>query len=226
MGASPRRGAAHGGIGLQTPTTAAAGRRPGLRAHIVALVAAALLPAFAVGAIAVAAAVDSYGRAFEDRLGAPPRRWRSAMGSEIETHLAALGALATARELDGGAAGARPIRPTSPTSTPAPGRWRTASAAAVFLIGRDGTQALHTDFPPGSPRRSAPARSWTACSRRRHGVTDLMVGRVHRPHPGAGLRAGGPRRAGGRRPRQRLGVGAAVGPARPAGVPRRRVRQP
>ena len=38
--------------------TAAPGRS--LRAHIVALVASALLPAFAVGALAVGAAVDSY----------------------------------------------------------------------------------------------------------------------------------------------------------------------
>jgi len=40
----------------------------GLRAHIVALVASALLPAFAVGAIAVAAAVSNSRQAFDDRL--------------------------------------------------------------------------------------------------------------------------------------------------------------
>ncbi|CAA9284910.1 MAG: Uncharacterized corrinoid protein, partial [uncultured Acetobacteraceae bacterium] len=162
---------------MPTPIGDGAARRRGLRTHIVALVAAALIPAFAVGAIAVAAAVDSYGRAFEDRLEDTAAALASAMGSEIETHLAALGALATARELDGGASvGA------AADLAGFHGRARPVAdglGTRMFLIGRDGRQALHTDFPPGEapPIRASPIVD-RVFETGRYGVTDLMVGRV------------------------------------------------
>ena len=84
---------------VPSPATQAAKCR-GLRTHLVALVAAALLPAFAVGAIAVAAAVDNYRRAFEHRLESTARALASAVDTEIAGSLLALSTLATARTLD------------------------------------------------------------------------------------------------------------------------------
>src|SRR3954464_9662078 len=77
-------------------------RLAGLRAHIVALVAASLLPAFAVGAIAVWAAVGSYRQAFDDRLEGTAKALASAVEAEITSHTLALATLATARDLDRG----------------------------------------------------------------------------------------------------------------------------
>src|SRR3954462_997726 len=77
-------------------------RLDGLRAHIIALVAASLLPAFAVGAIAVWAAVGSYRQAFDDRLESTAKALASAVESEIASHTLALATLATARDLDRG----------------------------------------------------------------------------------------------------------------------------
>src|SRR3954471_5880069 len=74
----------------------------GLRAHIIALVAASLLPAFAVGAIAVWAAVGSYRQAFDDRLEGTAKALASAVETEIASHTLALATLATARGLDRG----------------------------------------------------------------------------------------------------------------------------
>src|SRR4051812_3859665 len=74
----------------------------GLRIHIVALVAASLLPAFAVGAIAVWAAVGSYRQAFDDRLEGTAKALASAVETEIASHTLALATLATARGLDRG----------------------------------------------------------------------------------------------------------------------------
>src|SRR3954471_4734359 len=74
----------------------------GLRAHIAALVVASLLPAFAVGAIAVWAAIGSYRQAFDHRLEGPARALASAVETEIASHTLALSTLATARSLDRG----------------------------------------------------------------------------------------------------------------------------
>ena len=85
---------------MPTPTTPAV-KGQGLRAHIVALVASVLLPAFAVGALAVGAAVDSYRRAFEDRLEGTAGALASAVDAEIDTYVVALSTLALSRDLDG-----------------------------------------------------------------------------------------------------------------------------
>src|SRR3954466_16039747 len=84
---------------LSAPVRAKLG---GLRAHIIALVAAALLPAFAVGAIAVWAAVGTYRQAFDDRLESTAKALASAVEAEIASHPPPLSTLATARDLDPG----------------------------------------------------------------------------------------------------------------------------
>jgi PAS domain S-box-containing protein len=66
----------------------------------VALVAAALLPAFAVGAIALGAAVRGYRATFDDRLTATARALASAVDAEIGSHVVALSTLAVSRGLD------------------------------------------------------------------------------------------------------------------------------
>src|SRR4051794_36912020 len=86
----------------QAPPAATGATMRGLQAHIVALVAAALLPAFAVGAISVWAAVGSYREAFDDRLQATAKALASAVETEVASHFLALSTLATARDLDPG----------------------------------------------------------------------------------------------------------------------------
>src|SRR5918997_313845 len=79
--------------GVATRNTADAKGR-GLRAHIVALVASALLPAFAVAGVAVWTAVASYQRAFDERLRDTSRTLALAVDREIDAHIAGLTALA------------------------------------------------------------------------------------------------------------------------------------
>ncbi|MFC7538240.1 hypothetical protein ACFQU2_00645 [Siccirubricoccus deserti] len=84
------------------PPAAPTAKLYGLRLHVVALVAAALLPAFAVGAISVRAALGSYRQAFDDRLEGTARALASAVNTEIGSYILALSTLATARSLDEG----------------------------------------------------------------------------------------------------------------------------
>src|SRR4051812_25968295 len=114
----------------------------GLRAHIVSLVAAALLPAFAVGAIAVWAAVGSYRQAFDDRLEGTAKALASAVETEVASHVLALSTLATARGLDQG-------------GDLASFHERARQVAAmlgtrIFLVAPDLSLLLHTHFPEGS----------------------------------------------------------------------------
>ena len=113
--------------------------------HLVALVAAALLPAFAVGALAVAAAVDTYRNSFERQLESTAQALASAIDTEIAGSLLALSTLATARTLD------------DPADLPEfHVRARRAAAilgTRIFLIARDATILLHTDEPFGTRPR-------------------------------------------------------------------------
>jgi PAS domain S-box-containing protein len=124
-------------------TSKAKGR--GLRAHLVALVAAALLPAFAVGVIAVAVAADTYRDAFEARLESTATALASAIDAEIAASVLALSTLATARDLDDSAdlAGFHE-------------RARRAAAilgTRIFLVAPDSTIILHSHEPFGTPPR-------------------------------------------------------------------------
>jgi PAS domain S-box-containing protein len=146
-----------------------------LRAHLVALVAAALLPALAVGAIAVAAAVDNHRQAFEDRLEGTARALASAVDAEIHSTAAALSTLATDASLDGdGDLAAFHERAR-----------RTAAilGTRAFLVARDDTMLVHTMFPPGTDLREQLQRQLLGVSRRvfetgRPAVGDLIRGRV------------------------------------------------
>ena len=113
----------------------------GLRAHLIALVAAALLPAFAVGGIAVWDAIGSYRQAFDDRLEATAKALASAVESEVASHVLALSTLATAHGLDQG-------------GDLASFHQRARQVAAmlgtrIFLIAPDLSLLLHTHFPEG-----------------------------------------------------------------------------
>jgi PAS domain S-box-containing protein len=117
----------------------------GLRTHLIALVAAALLPAFAVGAIAVAAAVDTYRQSFERRLESTAQALASAVDTEIAGSFLALSTLATARTLND-------------ETELAAFHERARRAAAIlgtriFLIAPDASVILHTDEPFGTPPR-------------------------------------------------------------------------
>ena len=162
---------------LRTPMTAVVKRR-GLRTHIVALVASALLPALAMGAIAVGAAVDSYHRAFEDRLQSTAAALASAIGSEIETYTAALSALGTARSLDDGDA------PDLASFHERARRVADDLGSRIFLIEPDGTMPLHTSFPFGTDLQAKrPVRQSSDVARRvfetgRPAVGNAIVGQM------------------------------------------------
>src|SRR6478672_2929770 len=119
----------------------------GLRAHIVALVAASLLPAFAVGGIAVWAAVDSYRQAFDDRLEGTAKALASAVETEVASHVLALSTLATARGLDrGGDLGSFHERARQVAAM---------LGTRIVLVAPDLSLLLHTHFPAnaGFPER-------------------------------------------------------------------------
>lgn len=113
----------------------------GLRTHVVALVAAALLPAFAVGGIAVSAAVGSYRQSFDDRLEGTAKALASAVETEVASHVLALSTLATARSLDQG---------DDLTSFHEQARQVAAMLGTrIFLVAPDLNLLLHTHFPAG-----------------------------------------------------------------------------
>lgn len=128
---------------------------PGLRTHVVALVAAALLPAFAVGAIAVGAAIGSYRQAFDDRLEGTASALASAIQSEVASHVVALSTLATAQSLDRGgdlAAFAARARQTADLL-----------GTRVVIVAPD-LSLLHTQFEPGGTGRP-PREEFAAAAR-------------------------------------------------------------
>jgi two-component sensor histidine kinase len=127
----------------QLPTEAMVrAKRYGLRSHIVALVAAALLPAFAVGAISVRAAVGSYRQAFDDRLEGTARALASAVKTEIDSYILALSTLATARSLDGdGDLGLFHQRAQQIAAR---------LGTRIFVVAPDLSLLLHTNFPTGT----------------------------------------------------------------------------
>jgi hypothetical protein len=157
-----------------TPAPAGAGLG-GLRAHLVALVAAALLPAFAFGAIAVRAAVGSYRQAFEDRLEGTARALASAVETEVAAHVLALSTLATARSLD-------------PDGDLAAFHPRARQVAAmlgtrIVLAAPDLSLLAHTHFPAGAAPPHLPQEGSAEVARRvfetdRPAVGGLLRGQV------------------------------------------------
>ncbi|GGC71524.1 sensor histidine kinase [Siccirubricoccus deserti] len=109
---------------------------------MVALVAAALLPAFAVGAISVRAALGSYRQAFDDRLEGTARALASAVNTEIGSYILALSTLATARSLDeGGNLGLFHQRAQQIAAR---------LGTRIFVVAPDLSLLLHTSFPAGT----------------------------------------------------------------------------
>ena len=102
-----------------------------------ALVAASLLPAFAVSAIAVGGAVGSFRATFDERLEANARALVPAVEAELDAHVAAL-ARAHSLLAEGGWSGAdlRAVaeRELAPYAAPSPGTAR-PEAGAVSLDG-------------------------------------------------------------------------------------------
>jgi PAS domain S-box-containing protein len=74
--------------------------RPGLRAHLLALVLAVALPALLFGAIAIGKVAESYDAAARARLEATARNVALALDKALETRIAALTALASSPLLD------------------------------------------------------------------------------------------------------------------------------
>ncbi|MBL6081248.1 PAS domain S-box protein [Belnapia sp. T18] len=151
--------------------------RAKLRTHLGALVVSALLPAFAVGAIAVSAAVDSYRRSFEDRLQNTAAALASAVGSEIEIYTASLLALSTSTNLDSDTLDLGAFHERA--------GWVAAGLASrLFLIKPDGTMPLHTDFPFGTDMQAKrPVRQTSDIARqvfetRRPVVGDAILGQM------------------------------------------------
>ncbi|MBL6459198.1 PAS domain S-box protein [Belnapia sp. T6] len=145
-------------------------KRPRLRTHIIALVASALLPAFAVGAIAVTAAVVSHQRTFEDRLQNTAGALASAIGSEIEIFTTALSTLSSSTNLDSDTLDLALFHDRA--------RWVAATLGSrIFLIQPDGTMALHTDFPFATDMQARrPVRQTSDVARRVFETHRLAVG--------------------------------------------------
>ena len=129
-----------------------------MRTHLVALVAAALLPALAVGAIAVGAAVDASRQAFEDRLAGTAAALASAVDTEIAASVLALSTLATAHSL---------VDDEGDLAVFHAQAKRTAAmlGARIFLLAPDAGVAFNTEEGFGAP--SQPVQPQTAAMARR-----------------------------------------------------------
>jgi hypothetical protein len=120
---------------LPTTTTDAVPAH-GLRAHLIALVLAVLLPSIALGAATAWHMAGNYRTAFEERLSGTAQGLALALDREVQSHIAALTALAASPrfnddDLAGFYAHARGAAEALGTS--------------VVVIGADLRQRLHTD---------------------------------------------------------------------------------
>ena len=127
-----------------------------LRTHLIALVAASLLPTFAVGAIAVGAAVRNYLATFDDRMEGTARALASAVDAEIGAHAVALSALAVSPGLDGTAGFARFHERAKPVADAFGSRVFVAVPAAAAHPDHDGAEPVVDLVFADGERRSAP----------------------------------------------------------------------
>jgi PAS domain S-box-containing protein len=100
--AEERRQTGYLTAGIQPAAATVRRRARGLRAHLVALVLTALVPAISVGTIAAWQAVQSYRQAFSARLEDTARALALALDGELEVHVTAAVALASAPQLRSG----------------------------------------------------------------------------------------------------------------------------
>src|SRR6185436_3503975 len=118
---------------------------PGIRARLVGLVFAAVLPVLAFSAVMTIVFWHQQRAAFEQRFLERVRAMAIALDRELEASIRALEALSGTREVDDGdleafAERARRMREAEPT-------W-----ATVVLAAPDGTQLVNLAHPPGEPR--------------------------------------------------------------------------
>jgi PAS domain S-box-containing protein len=157
---------------------AAAPPRPSLRAHLVALVLAVLLPALAFGAAAAWEALRSYRAASDARLHDTARALALAVDSEVASHLAALRVLAASRDLDAGGDLAA-FDALARATAAAFGSW-------VVVYERGARPVLNTLVPLGAPLPAGggvgPGGGGVAAARvfdtGRPAVSDLALGRL------------------------------------------------
>ena len=156
---------------MRTPPAAVEAKGRGLRAHLVALVLAVLLPSLALGAATAWRMAGKYRAAFEERMSATAQALALALDREVQAHVAALTALAASPRLD------------EPDLVGFHGHASGAAAALgtpVALIGADLGLRLHTDRPLGAPlpATGAPETVRLAVETGRPAVSDLLVGAV------------------------------------------------
>jgi two-component sensor histidine kinase len=159
---------------LPTTTTGAVPAH-GLRAHLVALVLAILLPSMALGAATAWQMAGNYRTAFEERLSGTAQGLALALDREVQSHIAALTALAASPrfnddDLAGFYAHARGAAEALGTS--------------VVVIGADLRQRLHTDraFGVTLPMTAATEEVRRAYETGLPVVSGYLVGAVlHRP---------------------------------------------
>jgi PAS domain S-box-containing protein len=143
----------------------------GLRAHLIALVLVVLLPSIALGAATAWHIAGNFRAAFEERLSGTAQALALALDREVQTHIAALTALAASpRFNDDDLAGfyAHARGAAEALGTP------------VAVVGADLRQRLHTDRAFGAP---LPVTAATAAMRRAYEsglpvVSDYLVGAV------------------------------------------------
>ena len=148
-------------------------KRRGLRAYLVALVLAVLLPALALGAATAWHMAGNYRAAFEERLSATAQALALALDREVQAHIAALTTLAASPRLDGDdLAGFYPHARGAAEALGTP----------IALIGADLRQRLHTERPFGTPLpvTGAPEAVRRALETGRPAVSDLLTGAVLR----------------------------------------------
>jgi two-component sensor histidine kinase len=126
---------------LPTTTTDAVPAH-GLRAHLIALVLAVLLPSIVLGAATAWHMAGNYRTAFEERLSGTAQGLALALDREVQTHIAALTALAASPHLND----------DDLVSFYAHARGAAeALGTSVVVIGADLRQRLHTDRAFGAP---------------------------------------------------------------------------
>jgi two-component sensor histidine kinase len=143
----------------------------GLRAHLIALVLAVLLPSIALGAATAWHMAGNYRTAFEERLSGTAQGLALALDREVQTHIAALTALAASPHLidDDLASFYAHARGAAE-----------ALGTSVVVIGADLRQRLHTDRAFGA---ALPVSAATEEVRRAYQtglpvVSDYLVGAV------------------------------------------------
>jgi signal transduction histidine kinase/CheY-like chemotaxis protein len=146
----------------------------GLRAHLVALALAVLLPVLAFAAVASWATLRGHQRASEERLVDTARALAAAVDSQIAGQVGALTALAASPDAAEGGDLER-LRVVAAATGAAFGSW-------VIVYGRDGAQLLNTSLMPGAPLPDGdadPARGRAlAVETGQPLVSDLATGRV------------------------------------------------